>query len=351
MIAVDVMGGDHAPKAPVLGALRAAKRGIAVTLYGDQTLIIALLDGAQRTWRKLPIVVEHCSQVISMEEKPSRMVLRKKDSSLVCAVRAVANGKAQAIVSAGNSGAMLVAGTLLLGRVRGVHRPAIGQFLPTQKGSIFCLDLGANTDCKSSWLEQFGIIGSVYVRMTKKIERPRVALLSNGVEPHKGCATVKEAYRLLERSPLHFVGNLESRDMFLDRADVLVCDGFSGNVLLKAVEGTAKTIGYWLQVERRSSFIKKLLFLCAVPILAKLRKKTDYARPGGALLLGVKEPMILSHGSSDERAMMFAVEFAHRVVQKNFVLRFNEQLAHALDHQTKGALRMARKVRSMFSRS
>ena len=160
MIAVDAKGGDRAPQAPVLGALRAARLGIPVTLYGDEPQTIELLDRAWRSWRRLPLSIKHCPGSIGMADDPSRAVVRKKDSSLVCAAQAVADGQAQAIVSAGNSGAMLVAGSLILGRVEGISRPAIGQFLPTKKGSIFCLDLGANANCKPLHLEQFALIGS-----------------------------------------------------------------------------------------------------------------------------------------------------------------------------------------------
>jgi len=348
MIAVDAKGGDRAPQAPVLGALRAARLGIPITLYGDETQMTALLDSAWRSWRRLPLLIKHCPGSIDMSDEASRAVVRKKDSSLVCAVQAVADGQAQAIVSAGNSGAMLVAGSLILGRVNGISRPAIGQFLPTKKGSLFCLDLGANTNCKPLYLEQFAIIGSTYVRLFKNIKNPRVALLSNGAEPGKGSVLVKEAYDRLQKASINFVGNLEAHDIFDDCADVLVCDGFTGNVLLKAVEGTAQAVGYWLQKERRASWLGRIRFLAASALFKPLYTKTDYSRKGGALLLGVKSPMIFAHGASDARAMFYAIQGAHTVVQKNMVGLFNEQLRMNIEKNAKVAFRVAQKVRSIF---
>ena len=352
MIAIDAMGGDHAPQAPTIGALHAARRGIAVTLFGDESQLIPILDREYSSWRTLPLSLVHCTESISMFDQPSKAIMRKKDSSLLKAVQAVADGKADAIVSAGNSGAVLVAGSVILGRVGGVLRPAIGQFLPTKKDSIFCLDLGANADCKPEYLKQFAIIGSTYVQLKKNIESPRVALLSNGAEPYKGSTLVKEAYALLEKtSGINFVGNLEPRDMFDDYADVLVCDGFSGNVMLKSIQGTTKTILHWIEQKRTSSLLRRVLFLFVCPLLKKLRMKVDYARKGGALLLGVQKPMVLAHGSSSELAMKSAIEFAYATVEKKVVEQFNEALASRINKRVRGAFRMAQKVKEIFRSS
>jgi len=352
MIAVDAMGGDHAPKAPTLGALQAARRGIAVTLFGDEAKLIPILNGACYSWKKLPLKIVHCTESISMFDQPSKAVMRKKDSSLLQAVQAVADGKANAIVSAGNSGAMLVAGSVVLGRVRGIKRPAIGQFLPTKKGSTFCLDLGANVDCKSNYLHHFAIMGSVYVQLIKKIEHPKVALLSNGMEPYKGSSVVKEAYALLKKdSTINFVGNLEPHDFFDDHADVLVSDGFAGNIMLKSIEGTTKVVKHWIDEARRSSWVHRILFLLSLPLLGTIRKKSDYARKGGALLLGVQKPMVLAHGSSNARAMRYAIEFAHAAVKKEIVKTFNQKLAQQMDRHTSGAARVAQKVKEIFRSS
>jgi len=344
MIAVDAMGGDFAPRIPVLGALHAARQGIAIALFGDKKKITSILDAAQKGWRKLPITIKHCSESISMLEEPSRAVVRKKDASLVQASHALEQGKVTALVSAGSSGAVLACGVFIVGRVFGVERPAIGQFLPTKKGSIFCLDLGANVDCKSSYLEQFAIIGSTYVQLEKKIERPRVALLSNGMESSKGSRLVRESFERLKRqTKIDFVGNLEPRDLFDDHADVLVSDGFVGNVLLKAVEGTAEFSLYWLEKKLSSFFLGKLF---SKIVIARTKKRACNGYAGGALLLGVNKPVVLAHGASNLLSFTKAIVFAHETVQKHFVKRLNAQVKRQLGGG-KG-FGMAQKVKSLF---
>jgi len=225
----------------------------------------------------------------------------------------------------------LVASIFIAGRVRGVHRPAVGLFVPTKNSSIFCLDLGANVDCKTSYLQQFALMGHAYVQLVKSIEKPRVALLSNGSEPYKGSEVVKKSYDRLSSLPINFVGNLESRDLFDDTADVLVCDGFVGNVLLKAIQGTAALMMHWIKDEgERSSWIQRLLLHANRIIFSRIKKKTDYASTGGALLLGVNYPVVLAHGRSDSRAMLNAILFAQKVVEEKRVPQFNERLAPLL---------------------
>ena len=329
MIALDAMGGDYAPTVTVHGAINAAKKGIQIGLYGDQAQLHALLDRAEPSWHNLPISIIHCSQVIDMGEEPTRGVLRKKDASLVRAIEAVAQGKASAAVSAGNSGAALVAGTLIVGRTEGIVRPALGAFLPEVNGSsLFCMDLGANIDCKPEHLEQFAYMGHAYVKKVKGIEHPRIALLSNGAEPYKGPALVKKAYEILSNSTLNFVGNLEARDAFEGRADVLVCDGFSGNILIKTMQGTAYVVRQWLKQERDRSFMHRLFFMLGAGFFSGLYHKMSYAqRKGGSLLLGLKAPLIIAHGSSSAQAIENAIHFAHSMVQENFILSFNKEIA------------------------
>ncbi len=337
MIAVDAMGGDLAPQAIVQGAYQAAVRGIPVLLFGDEPQIISILNSvtvdSKDLWPSLPISIYHTSQVISMSAEPSKAVLQEGDSSLVQAVRAVSQGKAQAIVSAGNSGAALVAGTLILQRVDGILRPAIGSFLPTRSDSIFCIDIGANTDCKPEYLEQFALMGSIYVSMIKNIKQPRVALLSNGAEPYKGSQSTKQAYDLLKKTKLNFVGNLEPREMFDDLADVIVCDGFVGNVMLKTVQGTAKTMVSWIEAERKKSILYSIGLLLSKGLFKGLKQKIDYAKKGGALLFGVKHPLIIAHGCSNATAIENAIMYAQMVVDDRIVQRFNEQLSHHLNIQ------------------
>jgi glycerol-3-phosphate acyltransferase PlsX len=337
MIAVDAMGGDYAPQAIVYGAFNAARRGISVSLFGDQAIITSILEQLAHKysldWHSLPITLVHTTQKISMHDEPSRAVLHKKDSSLCKAVQAVANGNATAIVSAGNSGAALVAGTLILGRVDGILRPAIGDFIPTKSGSVFCMDLGANTDCKPEYLEQFAVMGHAYVQLIKKIEKPRIALLSNGAEAYKGSSVVKQAYDLLKDSKLNFVGNIESREMFDDQADVIVCDGFVGNVLLKGIQGTARAMIAWIDQERKARWWYSIGLFLSKGLFRSLKNKIDYAKKGGALLLGVSKPLIIAHGSSNEVAMEQAIIFAHQVVSEQRLARFNDSIAPLFDQK------------------
>jgi glycerol-3-phosphate acyltransferase PlsX len=253
-------------------------------------------------------------------------MLRKKDSSIIRALQAVHSGKAHAFVSAGNSGAVMAAATIIVGRVPGVMRPAIGTFLPTTHGSLFCLDLGANPDCKPEYLVQFAYMGYAYVRIVKQIAQPRVALLSNGHESYKGSLLVRSAFDLLAQTGLEFIGNIEARDIFSGRADVVVTDGFTGNVLLKGIQGTAKAVMDWMKEEASRSFVLKLLLACAYPILSRIKKKVDYARTGGALLLGVNKPVVIAHGSSKEQAITQAILFAQKTVDEKIVPTFNETL-------------------------
>lgn len=335
MIALDAMGGDYAPTVAVQGAINAAKKGIKIGLYGDQTQLNALLDRIEPSWQILPISIIHCSQVIDMGEEPTRGVLRKKDSSLVRAIEDVAQGEASAVVSAGNSGAALVAGSLIFGRAEGVMRPALGEFLPEVNGSsLFCMDLGANIDCKPEHLVQFAYMGHAYVKQVKGIENPRIALLSNGAEPYKGPALIKKTYDILSNSALNFVGNLEARDVFEGRADVLVCDGFSGNILIKSMQGTAQAVRQWLKQEYARSWMHRLFFIIGGRFFSGLYHKMSYAqRKGGSLLLGLNYPLVVAHGCSNAQAIENAIQFAHNTVRDNFIPSFNREIALVMAQQ------------------
>lgn len=346
MIAVDAMGGDYAPQEAVKGALAAAKDGIPLILFGNQDKVMSLLTDYCPRWRSLPIELVHCSDVIEMDEDPIRGVLRKKDSSIVRALHAVHSGRAHAFVSAGNSGAIMAAASIIVGRVPGVMRPAIGSFLPTiNSGSFFCLDLGANPDCKPEHLVQFAYMGYAYVRLVKQVAQPKIALLSNGHEPYKGSVLAKGAFDLLEKTPLEFMGNIESRDIFSGQVDVIVTDGFTGNVLLKGIQGTANAVMAWMKDEAARSLWSKILLMFSWPVLARIKKRIDYARTGGALLLGVKQPVIIAHGSSKEQAITQAILFAHKTVQQKILPTFNETLESLL--LAKSAVSMTLKKKSL----
>ena len=227
-----------------------------------------------------------------------------------------------------------MAGTLILGRTPGVLRPALGSFLPTQAGSIFGIDLGATTDAKPEYLEQFALMGSLYVTMVKGIEKPRVALLCNGTEPYKGSLLVKQTYdRLMQNAALNFVGNLEARDLFDDQADVVVCDGFVGNIMLKTAQGTARTMIGWLRQEAATSWRAKAALMLGAPMFKKLKQKTDYASSGGALLFGVAHPLLVAHGCSTAAAVEKSLIVAHDMMQHNLIARFNSALTKLM-HET-----------------
>lgn len=341
MIAVDAMGGDNAPGAVVQGAIAAARSGIPILLCGKKSAMEPYLPAG---WQDLPITLEDCPDQIDMAEDPGRAIRTKPKSSLVRALSAVAQGTATAFFSAGNSGAVLVGSVLIIGRVRGVHRPAVGAFLPAEKGSFFCLDVGGNVDCKAQYLYQFGLMGHAYLKVTRSLERPRIALLSNGHEPHKGPIEIKKAYDLFAVSPLNFVGNIESRELGAGTIDVLVCDGFVGNVLLKAMQGTASTLFSWIKSHAQSSLFRSAAAWLNRGLFSSIRKKLDYGAVGGALMLGVNKPVILAHGRSDARAIENGIIFAHTVVQSRQVERFNDLLKDLMQdsnelpmaHQPKG---------------
>jgi len=308
---------------------------MAVTLYGHQEVIEQILDECDKYWRALPIKIVDCREVVGMGDEPTKDLLRKKDSSLFCAIQAVAEQKAQAVVSAGNSGAALVAGIMVLGRVPGLARPALGTFLPTKKNPVFVIDVGANTDCKAEYLRQFALMGYLFVQQTTACSQPRVALLSNGEEPYKGSQSVKQAYDLLENSTsLNFIGNIEAREIFNGEVDVLVCDGFVGNIVLKSVQGTAQALFDWMKLAYASSWYGKIVGLLSKSLLKPLKDKIDYKQTGGALLLGLNDPLIVAHGCSNAKAIENAILFAHSVVQKQIIKKFNASLTEQLVDQS-----------------
>lgn len=332
MIALDAMGGDFAPAVTVEGAVNAAKKGVVIGLFGDRATLERLLNRVDAQWSNLPLTLFDCSQNIGMGEEPSRSVLQKKDSSLVRAVQATADGITTAVISAGNSGAALVAGTLILGRIEGIIRPALGNFLPTLHGPVFCLDLGANTECRPEYLDQFALMGALYVRAKQRLKEPRVALLSNGSEPGKGSMVVKQAYTLLDRGPLQFVGNIEARDIFDGHTDVLVCDGFTGNIMLKTIQGTVNAVSGWIKHEGERNWLRRLALVASIPLLKGLKRQVDQENRGGAIFLGLKKPFIVAHGCSTALAIERAIMFAHELVEKNIMADFNKDLHSSMQY-------------------
>lgn len=346
MIAVDAMGGDRAPDAIVQGAVAAAKQGVPILLCGKKE---ALFSALPSDWDTLPISLEFCEQEIGMEQDPGRAVRSKPDSSLMRAMKAVASGRASAFFSAGNSGAVLVASVVQCGRVPGLYRPAVGTFLPARNGSFFCLDVGGTVDCKAAYLYQFALMGHAYLSVTQKMEYPRIGLLSNGHEPFKGSAEVKKAYGLLSQSSLNFIGNIEAREAAEGIVDVLVCDGFVGNVMLKAIQGTARTLFSWIKDEAKKSWFQTACLWLNRNLFRAIKKKADYASVGGALLLGIKKPIIIAHGRSDANAVLNGILFADQVVKEGRVQKFNTMLQELIEgHKGFDGL-VKPKVRSLFA--
>lgn len=308
-IALDAMGGDSSPSVEVEGAILAAKEhNIEVILVGNEELIKAEL--AKHNTANLSLSIQHASQRIEMHESPASALRRKKDSSIVIATSLVKEGKASAVVSAGNTGATMAAGFFILGPIKGVERPAIATILPTLEGIAIMLDVGANVDCKPRHLYQFAIMGHVYAQRVLQRENPRIGLLSIGEEDTKGNILTKETFRHLRESPLNFLGNVEGRDVFTGNFDVIVCDGFIGNVALKISEGVAETIGKLLKREIEKSCWGKIGYLLLKSAFTSFKKKVDYAEYGGAPLLGVNGGCIICHGRSSPKAIKNAITMA-----------------------------------------
>jgi glycerol-3-phosphate acyltransferase PlsX len=313
-IAVDAMGGDRGPNEIVAGALAARAEGIEPVLFGDPSLDSRGLE------------LRPTTGTIGMHEKPAEAVRSKPDSSLVAAVRAVADGDADAVVSAGNTGAMLAAGLLELRRLPGVMRPAIAVPIPTERGPSVLLDAGANADARAEHLLQFATMGAVFAHELLGIERPQVRLLSIGEEREKGNQLALEAHELLAASELEFAGNTEGRDLLRGAADVVVTDGFTGNVVLKTLEGTIRTILDALRAEITASPRGKLGGLLIRPAARRLRHRLDPDTYGGAYLLGLRGLAVIAHGNSSQTAIANAVRLAARGVEHDVVARLAARL-------------------------
>jgi len=320
-IVLDAMGSDNAPSVDVEGGVRASRRfDQEIILVGRQAEIEAEL--AKHNTAGLAISVIHADQVIGMDEHPSRAVRNKPESSMVVGMKLVREGHADAFVSMGNSGGVLASALTSegrLGRIKGIRRPAISSVIPTLTGCCFMLDIGANTDCRPEWLAQFAVMGSIYAERVLGIDNPRVALLSNGEEAIKGNKIVQEAHPLLRRLNLNFVGNVEGKDLPAGAADVIVADGFVGNVALKIAEGVANMLLTLIRREIKASLVTTVGGLLARPALRRVGKVLDYREYGGAPLLGVNGVVIIGHGRSDALAVENAVRVAIEAVDAGVV--------------------------------
>lgn len=327
-IAVDAMGGDHAPHAPVFGAVRASTElDLPVLLVGSQAAVGPLLEEQASGRRAGRLELVEAAEQIGMDEHPVDAVRKKRNASLVVAARLVKEGRAAALVSAGNTGAVLAASLFHIGRLPGVERPALAVVLPLFSGPAVLIDAGANVDCRPSHLLQFGVLGSAFARAVLGIDRPRVGLLNIGEEPTKGNEAAQEAHRLMAERLQGFVGNVEGKDVFVGACDVVVCDGFVGNVLLKAVEGFASALMGEIRRAALQSVRGRLGGLLLKPALVGLRERLDYRSHGGAFLVGVRGVVVVAHGRSDERAMDNAVRLAARGVRQGVVAAMEAAVA------------------------
>lgn len=325
-IAIDAMGGDHAPQAVVAGVNQAIDSfmDIEIQLYGDPSQIKKYLTAQER------VEIIATSQVIEGEDEPVKAVRHKKDASMVVAARAVKEGQADALLSAGNTGALLTAGLLVVGRMKGIERPGLMPIIPTinpESPQFILMDAGANAQSKSVYLHQYAILANHYCQTVLQIKKPRIALLNNGTEVSKGDDLRKEAYALLSQErKIHFIGNIEAKDLLNGQADIVITDGFTGNAVLKTLEGTAKGIFKLLkQTLKTGNFKTKLGALLLKGQLKKMAYNFDDTRQGGAVLLGVNHPVIKAHGSANDQAIYHAIEQARMMV----LARTIDRMRHA----------------------
>ena len=317
-ILADLMGSDKGMKIILDGALRASAEGIEVALIGDRERILATSDEAE----KLEII--HAPLEITMADDPMNVVRQKRESSMVMGSRYVAEGFADALVSTGNTGALLAASTLIVGRIQGVKRPALGVVLPGLGGPSMLIDVGANPDCEARNLYEFGIMGSSYMSEVIGIKQPKVALLNNGTEEKKGREYIRQSYALLKDSELNFIGNIEGRDVMTTASHVMVCDGFTGNVALKLIEGMASIFGKLIKEAAMQNTASKLGGMLMKPSLKKLSARLDYSYYGGAPFLGLRKLVVKGHGSSNSFAFYNAIRFAAQAADADVVGKITE---------------------------
>jgi glycerol-3-phosphate acyltransferase PlsX len=329
-VALDAMGGDKAPGEVILGAIQAAREyELGVYLVGREDVIRAELAKHDTQGLDLPIV--HTDEAIEMDEHPATAVRRKKNASMTVALQYVRDGAAVGAVSAGNSGAMMAASLFTLKRIASVERPALGGIFPTKDGVCLVIDMGANTDCKPEYLQQFALMGSIYMQRIFHVQSPRIGLLANGEEESKGNQLVQEAHHLLKTNAatlgLNFIGNIEGRDIPVGAVDVVVCDGFVGNVVLKLSEGLGETLIGMLRAQMTSSLPNKLAAAVLLPGLRKVFGRLDYAEYGGVPLLGVNGSAIIAHGRSNAKAIKNALRVARQTAETGVAVAIADGLA------------------------
>ncbi|MCL4796376.1 MAG: phosphate acyltransferase PlsX [Bryobacteraceae bacterium] len=327
-IAVDAMGGDHAPGPEVLGAVRAVRQqDVSLILVGREDVLRAELSKFEG-WKNLPIRIVHASEVITMDDNPSQALRGKRDSSLRVAARLVREGEAHGLVSAGNTGAVMAIAKTVLGMIPGVQRPALASAFPTVKGKpAVMVDVGANVDSTPGMLAQFAVMGDIYSRLIFHTQSPRVGVLSIGEEEHKGNDLTRGASAILKTLPLNFIGNVEGRDLYTGHADVVVCDGFIGNVALKVSEGLVDVIKHMLQESLAATITRKIGYVLSRAAFRDFKKRVDYSEYGGAPLLGVKGVCIICHGRSNDNAIRNAIRVAAELASEHVTDRILTDMA------------------------
>ena len=334
IILLDAMGGDNAPDATIKGAVRAAKEIESnIILIGDEKIINSKVKefyGKDTiTEVNSKITIKHATEQIEMCDIPTQAIKQKKDSSMVVGFNMLKNGEGDVFISAGNSGALLTGATLLVGRIKGIDRPAIAPMLPAYKSQFMLMDAGANTNCKTINLVQFAQMSTIYLKNVMGLENPRIGLLNIGTEETKGNDLVKETYQILtehgKEYGVNFIGNVEGRDCFSGDVDAVITDGFTGNVFLKTVEGLGKLVKTNLTESLKKNILTLIGTIPALPMIKKFAKTMDYKQYGGALFLGVKKPVVKAHGSSDDFLFYFTLKQAERFVQSKAVEKMTEE--------------------------
>ena len=327
-VAVDAMGGDHGPEVTVLAALELLERdpGVSIILVGLPDRIEAVLRH-QKAVPSSRLQVHAATEVVAMDEPPAQALKRKKDSSMRVAIELVRDGHAACCVSAGNTGALMATARFVLKMMPGIERPAIATTLPAINGHVYVLDLGANVDCDAEHLYQFGLMGAILAAAVDGKERPSVGLLNIGHEAIKGSEVIKQAAELLRASPINFHGNVEGDDIYRGTVDVVVCDGFVGNVVLKTSEGLAWMLGQMIRREFQRNFLTRLAALVAMPVLNRFRRQVDHRQYNGASLLGLKGVVVKSHGGADAYAFRHALQYAASEVRNNVLGRIEVAVA------------------------
>lgn len=341
IILLDAMGGDNAPDANIKGAVNAINHIEAeILLIGNEQIInekVKELYGKDKIEDVSPrLKIYHTTETIEMEDIPTQAIKRKKDSSMVVGFNLLKENKGDVFISAGNSGALLTGATLLVGRIKGIDRPALAGILPAYKSRLLLIDAGSNTNCKPINLLQFAQMSTIYLRNTFGIEKPRIGLLNIGTEETKGNELTKESYKLLKEKSneldINFVGNVEGRDAFSGKVDAVVTDGFTGNIFLKAVEGLGKFVKRSLKDSMKKNILSIIASIPSLPAMKRFAKMVDYKEYGGALFLGVKKPVVKAHGSSDEKLFEFTIKQAEQFVKNEAVDRMIEEFQN-LNHK------------------